>query len=387
VCVDGPARGLQFVQAILAFAEGSELVIVPAATEAPGLSTLLSEEKGGLLHASGATWKKLLAARGGQSLPIIALLDVTDATTDLVGALIEAGATVVALHRPSVFAVPVAAGILTDARETSLIGQPLLVNGVKLLDVQGRSVPPGIPAELQVDGAAGRVATGLLARWRQDGVLQYVGQVGATAFVDGCRIDIGALERALRSVPGVADAGVTVLEDAVAYRRLAACVQASGAAELAACGDVMSQLLPRGVDAAISAVDRIVRLTDGTLDPKLFASRGDTTVSRSGPSLGTPTQQALAEVWQELLGVAPGPQDNFFDLGGTSLMAMNAVVKLEQRIGKQISPRRYVTETLAQIAAAYDNAGTVAEETVVTKVEPAQGGGFMKRLAKLIRRA
>jgi acyl carrier protein len=112
----------------------------------------------------------------------------------------------------------------------------------------------------------------------------------------------------------------------------------------------MRQILPRGVNVAISAVDRILRLTDGSPDPKLFAAHRETAVSRSGPSLSTPTQQALAEVWQELLGVTPAPQDNFFDLGGTSLMAMNAVVKLEQRIGKQISPRRYVIETLAQLA-------------------------------------
>jgi hypothetical protein len=178
-----------------------------------------------------------------------------------------------------------------------------------------------------------------------------------------------------------------VLDDAVAHRRLAACVQASGSAELAACGDLMSQILPRGVTPAISAVDRILRLADGTLDTKVFAARRETSVSRSGPSMATPTQQALAEVWQELLGVSPGPQDNFFDLGGTSLMAMNAVSKLEQRIGKQISPRRYVTESLAQIAAAYDNAGTATEQTAATKVEPAASGGFMKRLARLIRRA
>jgi acyl carrier protein len=293
---------------------------------------------------------------------------------------------VIALHRPGIFAVPVAAGLLADARDHSLFGQSLLSGGATLLDAQGQPVPAGMPGELHVDGATGRIATGLLARWRQDGVLQHVGQVGTTAFIDGCRVDIAALTHALKSVPGVADAGVTVLDDAMAHR-LAACVQTSGSAELAACGDVMRQVLPRGVNAAISAVDRILRLTDGSPDPKLFAARRETAVSRSGPSLSTPTQQALAEVWQELLGVTPTPQDNFFDLGGTSLMAMNAVVKLEQRIGKQISPRRYVIETLAQLAAAYDNAGSVAEETAVTKVEPVASGGFMKRLAKLIRRA
>jgi hypothetical protein len=80
-----------------------------------------------------------------------------------------------------------------------------------------------------------------------------------------------------------------------------------------------------------------------------------------------------------------GQQDNFFELGGTSLMAMQAVLKLEQRIGKQISPRRYVIETLAQLAAAYDNAGD--EEQALPKVEPAARTGMMKRLVKLVQRA
>ena len=387
VCLDGPARGLQFVQAMLAFAEGSEVVFVPADTDATKLVKALRDEHAGLLHASGATWAKLLEATAGQQLPIIALVDVTDSTTALTGALIEAGATVIALHRPDTFAVPVAAGLLADARDQTLFGQPLLGGGVAVLDAKGQPVPAAIPGELHVQGAVGRIATGLLARWRQDGVLQHVGQVGTTVFIDGCRADLAALERALKSVPGVADAAVAVLEDAVTHRRLAVCVQTSGSAELAACGDVVRQVLPRGVNAAILAVDRIVRLPDGSPDPKLFEARRETVVAQSGPSLGTPTQQALAEVWEELLGVVPGPHDNFFDLGGTSLMAMNAVVKVEQRIGKQISPRRYVIETLAQLAAAYDNAGSVVEETAAAKVEPAPSGGLMRRLAKLIRRA
>ena len=278
VCIDGPARGLQFVQATPAFAEASELVFVPAAADGPQLAKLLRDEHAGLLHASGATWAKLLDATVGQPLPVVALVDVTDSTTALTGALIEAGATVIALHRPGIFAVPVAAGLLADARDHSLFGQSLLSGGATLLDAQGLPVPAGMPGELHVDGATGRIATGLLARWRQDGVLQHVGQVGTTAFIDGCRVDIAALTRALKSVPGVADAGVTVLDDAMAHR-LAACVQTSGSAEVAACGDVMRQVLPRGVNVAISAVDRILRLSDGSPDPKLFAARRETAMS------------------------------------------------------------------------------------------------------------
>jgi len=80
-----------------------------------------------------------------------------------------------------------------------------------------------------------------------------------------------------------------------------------------------------------------------------------------------------------------GRNDNFFDLGGTSLTAMQALLKLEQQIGKQISPRRYVSETLAQLAGAYDAAGTEAPAPVTPAAEAAPG--LMKRLARFVQRA
>jgi hypothetical protein len=91
-----------------------------------------------------------------------------------------------------------------------------------------------------------------------------------------------------------------------------------------------------------------------------------------------------------------GRNDNFFDLGGTSLSAMQAVLKLEQKIGKQISPRRYVSETLAQLAAAYDatalgsnQPGTTPAPAVSPAHEraPEPAAGLIRRLARLVQRA
>ena len=84
------------------------------------------------------------------------------------------------------------------------------------------------------------------------------------------------------------------------------------------------------------------------------------TPSRSEPA--TDTERRLAEVWSGLLGVARiGREDNFLDLGGHSLLVMQAVAAMERSIRRRIDARRYVFETLAQIAAGYDEAPPIAE--------------------------
>jgi acyl carrier protein len=147
--------------------------------------------------------------------------------------------------------------------------------------------------------------------------------------------------------------------------------------------------LPRGVlKQRVVLVDALPRHGDGSLDIKRLARQRDLAAPQAAATHMNSTEQALAEVWQELLGVSNvGPLDNFFELGGTSLMAMQAVVKLEQRIGKQISPRRYVIETLAQLAAAYDHSGSAAEPAPAQASVPAPRQGMIKRLVRLVQRA
>jgi len=80
-------------------------------------------------------------------------------------------------------------------------------------------------------------------------------------------------------------------------------------------------------------------------------------VSKVVPPTRSTTEQVLAEVWSELLGLANAEvnsSDNFFDLGGNSLLAIQAVERVAARLGKRIQPRLYVYEALGQLAKAYD---------------------------------
>ena len=106
----------------------------------------------------------------------------------------------------------------------------------------------------------------------------------------------------------------------------------------------------------------------------------------------TPSEAALVEVWGTLLGMQGiSRADNFFELGGTSLMAMQAAGLLEQRLGRRISARRYVFDSLGQLAAAYDEAEpTQPLESAPASQAPAPRSaprGLMKRLAQLVGRS
>jgi amino acid adenylation domain-containing protein len=392
LCLDGAARGLHLLETTLALARGAEVLLLPSSIgdDGPQLAALLRRESIAMLHASATVWTRLLAASKGAGMPLTALLDVTESSPQLVSSLIEAGATVLTVFRPSADDLPVAAGLMSGAKDSGVFGLPLATPGmVRIVDAGGKEVPAGVPGELHCASAGAVVATGLLARWRTDGVLQCLGGVGNTVFFDGCAIDMASLDRRLNTHPGVKSAALAVRDDADGARRLMAWVQptSDGTFDLAGCAASLLLAMPRGfATPEIAAVARIARLPDGSLDLKQLAQRRTATSGKSGMAPATPTEQALAAVWQELLGVTDVLQhDNFFELGGTSLTAMQAVAKVEQRIGKQVSPRRYVIETLMQLAAAYDEAG--APQAKPAAVEAPARVSVIRRLANLVQRS
>lgn len=131
--------------------------------------------------------------------------------------------------------------------------------------------------------------------------------------------------------------------------------------------------------AAASAATPTVSVSASTTVSKSSAGEGTNTnggastpegaVASTGPSMpaaasasacaapATDTERLLAETWGRLLGIAGVRRDdNFFDLGGHSLLVMQAVTSMEQTLKRRIDPRRYIFESLAQIAAGYDEA-------------------------------
>jgi hypothetical protein len=94
----------------------------------------------------------------------------------------------------------------------------------------------------------------------------------------------------------------------------------------------------------------------------------------------TPTEKTLAAIWAELLSVRQiDSADNFFSLGGTSLLAMQAAERMKAATGRSVHARRFVFESLAQLALAYDTEG--APSTAPESAPPPEQGSFLSRVA------
>jgi amino acid adenylation domain-containing protein len=200
--------------------------------------------------------------------------------------------------------------------------------------------------------------TGDRARWRADGTLEFLGRGDAQVKVRGFRVEPGEVEEALRRHPAVVDAAVSVVPGSSGDRTLAAwIVQAPDAAfspaELRAWA---SRRLPEYmVPSAFLPVDTLPLTPNGKVnrralpEPRWEAAAG-------GDAPRTPTEEILAGVWSDVLGVERfGVHDSFFALGGHSLDAMQMMSRVREALSSGIPMRAFFeAPTVAGLAGRID---------------------------------
>ena len=187
--------------------------------------------------------------------------------------------------------------------------------------------------------------------------------------VRGFRIELGEVIAAIRGQAGVADAVVVAVEVSQGDTRLAAYVVADSrhAGDDALQGEVLSRLealLPAYmVPASLALVERIPLTRNGKVDRRrLPAPTWEAHPSGEFVVPQTPTELAVAEIWQEVLGVERvGTQDSFFNLGGHSLLAARVVTRVRERFSITLSVRALFDEpTLAGFSAIVSEAAAPA---------------------------
>jgi amino acid adenylation domain-containing protein len=276
------------------------------------------------------------------------------------------------------------------ANEASVIGEAMSDLALQLRDQHDQLVPRGVPGEIWISG--GGVARGYLdrpeltaarfveregRRWyrsgdlavrRRDGELVYLGRIDQQIKIRGFRIELGEIESVVRGLAGVSDAAVIVTERNPGDAVIVAYVVAAAPEGLHAAA---AALLPEYmVPVAFVPVAAIPLTSNGKLDrgalpvPVLGRPR---TVEAEAP-IGD-AEQTLAAIWRELLDVETiGRADNFFTLGGDSILAIQ-MVSAARRAGLAITIKQlFQRQTLAELAAA---AGEAVVKTLPSGAGPA----------------
>ncbi|EPJ8097073.1 non-ribosomal peptide synthase/polyketide synthase [Pseudomonas aeruginosa] len=250
-----------------------------------------------------------------------------------------------------------------EGKDAVPIGRPIANLACYILDGNLEPVPVGVLGELYLAGrglargyhqrpgltaerfvASPFVAgermyrTGDLARYRADGVIEYAGRIDHQVKLRGLRIELGEIEARLLEHPWVREAAVLAVDG----RQLVGYVvlESEGGDWREALAAHLATSLPEYmVPAQWLALERMPLSPNGKLDRKALPAP-EVSVAQAGYSAPrNAVERTLAEIWQDLLGVERvGLDDNFFSLGGDSIVSIQVVSRARQA-GLQLSPR------------------------------------------------
>ncbi|WP_369981521.1 amino acid adenylation domain-containing protein [Xanthomonas bundabergensis] len=362
------------VQALTQLLSGRCVVVIPEAVriDAGALLQFLSQHRIGALDCTPAQLGFLLDA-GLLESPIASLKAVLvggEAIAPGMWTKLSRSATlrIFNVYGPTECTVDSTLAAVNDAGERPHIGGPIANARVYILDAQGQPVPIGVAGELHIGGAgvargylnqpgltlerfvddpfvedpaARMYRTGDLGRWLPDGTIEYLGRNDFQVKVRGFRIELGEIEARLAACTGVREAVVLAREDVPGDKRLVAYVTAEEETELsvAALREALLQALPEHmVPNAFVALPALPLTPSGKLDRKALPAPDQAAVaSRSYEAPVGEIEQAIAAIWQELLGLERvGRHDHFFELGGHSLLAIKLMHALRMRLGAEV---------------------------------------------------
>ena len=294
------------------------------------------------------------------------------------------------------------------------IGRPLPNVRAYILDPQGQPVPIGVPGELHIGGpfvargylnrpelttkkfievpfGRGRAEntpppphppvpqrlykTGDMTRWLPDGNIEFLGRLDDQVKIRGFRIELGEIEAALGRLAAVREVVVVAHGTNDSSPRLIAyCVTDPSLSETEVRQALKSNLPDYMIPAQIICLDALPRTAHGKLDRQALPEPGRT-LAQSERDLvppGTAAEQTLHAIWQTVLKQdIIGIHDNFFDLGGDSILSIQIIARANQA-GLRLTPRQlFEHQTIAGLAAVANTETFIqAQQTPVTGLIP-----------------
>ncbi len=285
------------------------------------------------------------------------------------------------------------------------IGRPIANTQLYILDEHLQPVPVGIPGELYISGAglargylnrpeltAQRFIphpfsekpgeriykTGDLARYLVDRNIEFLGRTDAQVKIRGYRIELGEIEALLVQHPAVKETAVVAEDDLSGNKRLVACVVpdrdlALNPLELR---KFLKEQLPDYMIPQVFVAIAFLPLTpNGKIDRlRLQAPENITSNSTDKSCIAprTPTESTLAQIWSEILNTElVGISDNFFDLGGNSLLAIRLINEINQQFERELPlSALFLHPTIEGLADALDSGTNAREWSPLVAIKP-----------------
>ena len=381
---------------------GARLLLVTRETTQAGekLKEVLETKGVTAMQATPATWRLLLAAGwlghrdlkilcGGEALP-----------RDLANQLLGACGSLWNVYGPTEATIWSTLDQVGGAGPIT-IGRPLDNTEIYLVSSRFKPVPVGVPGELLIGGAGlsrgyrGRpdltaerfvphpfaelrqepgarlYRTGDLARHLADGRVEFLGRIDHQVKVRGFRIELGDIETALDRHPAVAQAVVVAREDSPGNKQLAAyLVTAAGAGkpEVSDLRAYLKEKLPEYMVPAVFTFLPAMPLTpNGKVDRRALPAPDRSTAAREYVAPRDDKERFFCELWQELLGLERvGINDDFFELGGDSLLVIRVVTRANKAALGITTKQVFQHRTVAELAAVAGTTEILAEQGEVT---------------------
>ena len=257
-------------------------------------------------------------------------------------------------------------------KNTVPIGKPIANTQIYILDKYGNLLPPGITGELYVGGEgiaqgylnqpeltqekfilnpftkdnksknteANRLyKTGDQARWLPDGNIEFVGRIDNQVKLRGFRIELGEIEALLNGLSQIQQAVVIAREDVPGNKRLVAYIVASDESlSTKELREFTKQKLPEYmIPSAFVALDSFPLTPNGKIDRKALPAPEGISPEQEYVAPKTEVEQHLAQIWQDVLQIEKvGIYDNFFEMGGNSLLLVKVISKLQKLLKMEL---------------------------------------------------
>jgi natural product biosynthesis luciferase-like monooxygenase protein/amino acid adenylation domain-containing protein len=294
------------------------------------------------------------------------------------------------------------------------IGRPIANTTFQILDRNLQPVPLGVPGELYIGGdgvvrgylnreeltaerfvpdpagAARLYRTGDVVRWREDGTVEFLGRVDHQVKIRGHRIELGEIEALLQEQPEVREAVVLAREDVPGDKRLVAYLVAQPGERIdrGRARQLLKDRLPEYmVPTHLLVLDDLPRTPNAKIDRKALPAPDQVAAAGAGPTeIGLPpateVESRIAGVWKEILRVpAVGRQDNFFDLGGNSLLTIRVHLKLREVLQREVPLTDLFRFPTVRALAEHLGDGTGAAAAVAPEAESGTDRAELRRQA------